>query len=197
MFVAMVNDPKKIKVAILDLYEGKANQGMRCIREILNNYSEVHDLELVWDEFDVRLKNEVPDMSYDIFISSGGPGSPLESRYTEWDESYFRWLSEVERWNNNPANEQKKYVLFICHSFQLACRHYNVGIVCKRRSTAFGVFPVHMRQLIRAGGIEGRVGEQPKTVDLDERGGAADQGDRNCHDVFPSDGFKAAGRVTR
>ena len=83
-------------------------------------------------------------MSYDIFISSGGPGSPLESRYTEWDESYFRWLSEVERWNNNPANEQKKYVLFICHSFQLACRHYNVGIVCKRRSTAFGVFPVHM-----------------------------------------------------
>jgi GMP synthase-like glutamine amidotransferase len=92
----------------------------------------------------VRLKNEVPDMSYDIFISSGGPGSPLESRYTDWDENYFRWLSEVERWNNNPANEQKKYVLFICHSFQLACRHYNVGIVCKRRSTAFGVFPVHM-----------------------------------------------------
>lgn len=144
MFVAMVNDSKKIKVAILDLYEGKANQGMRCIREILNTYSEVHDLDIAWDEFDVRLKNEVPDMSYDIFISSGGPGSPLESRYTEWDESYFRWLSEVERWNNNPANEQKKYVLFICHSFQLACRHYNVGIVCKRRSTAFGVFPVHM-----------------------------------------------------
>ena len=144
MFVAMGNDSKKIKVAILDLYEGKANQGMRCIREILNTYSEVHDLDIAWDEFDVRLKNEVPDMSYDIFISSGGPGSPLESRYTEWDESYFRWLSEVERWNNNPANEQKKYVLFICHSFQLACRHYNVGIVCKRRSTAFGVFPVHM-----------------------------------------------------
>lgn len=144
MFVVMVNDPKKIKVAILDLYEGKANQGMRCIREILNTYSEVHNLDLVWDEFDVRQKNEVPDMSYDIFISSGGPGSPLESRYTEWDENYFRWLNEVERWNNNPANEQKKYVLFICHSFQLACRHYNVGIVCKRRSTAFGVFPVHM-----------------------------------------------------
>ena len=77
MFVAMVNDSKKIKVAILDLYEGKANQGMRCIREILNTYSEVHDLDIAWDEFDVRLKNEVPDMSYDIFISSGGPGSPL------------------------------------------------------------------------------------------------------------------------
>ena len=58
-------------------------------------------------------------------------------------------------------------------------------------------FQLHMRQLIGAGGIEGRIGEQPKSVDLDERGGAADQGDRNCHDVLPSDGFKAAGRVTR
>ena len=140
----MVNDPKKIKVAILDLYEGRANQGMRCIREILNTYSEEGRIEIVWDEFDVRLKNEVPDMSYDVFISSGGPGSPLESRYTEWDETYIKWLKEIERWNFNPQNEQKKYVLFICHSFQLACRHYNVGIVCKRKSTAFGVFPVHL-----------------------------------------------------
>lgn len=144
MFAGMVNDRKKIKVAILDLYEGKANQGMRCIREILTAYGKANNLNLTWDEFDVRLKNEVPDMRYDIFISSGGPGSPLESRYQDWDENYFRWLSEVERWNNNPANDQKKYALFICHSFQLACRHYNVGIVSKRRSTAFGVFPVHM-----------------------------------------------------
>ena len=144
MFAAMVNGPKTIKVAVLDLYEGKANQGMRCIREILNTYSEEGRIEIVWDEFDVRLKNEVPDMSYDVFISSGGPGSPLESRYTEWDETYIKWLKEIERWNFNPQNEQKKYVLFICHSFQLACRHYNVGIVCKRKSTAFGVFPVHL-----------------------------------------------------
>jgi GMP synthase-like glutamine amidotransferase len=68
----------------------------------------------------------------------------LESRYTEWEEVYFRWLNEVERWNNNPANDQKKFIFFICHSFQLACRHYNLGIVTKRKSTAFGVFPVHM-----------------------------------------------------
>ena len=150
MFVPMFNDSKKIKVAILDLYEGQPNQGMRCIREILTTYSEINKLELVWDEFDVRLKNEAPDMSYDIFISSGGPGNPLESRYTEWEEKYFKWFNEVERWNDNPGNEQKKYVLFICHSFQLACRHYNAGILCKRHSTAFGVFPVHMLE----GGME-------------------------------------------
>lgn len=140
----MLKTAKKIRVAVLDLYEGEPNQGMRCIREILATYREVHNLNLIWDEFDVRLRNEAPDMSYDLFISSGGPGSPLESRYLEWEEVYFGWLNEIERWNDNPANEQKKFVFFICHSFQLACRYYNVGIVTKRRSTAFGVFPVHM-----------------------------------------------------
>ncbi|MDQ6757517.1 MAG: GMP synthase, partial [Bacteroidota bacterium] len=39
---------------------------------------------------------------------------------------------------------QKKYVFFICHSFQLVCRHWNLANVCKRKSTAFGVFPVHL-----------------------------------------------------
>jgi GMP synthase-like glutamine amidotransferase len=83
-------------------------------------------------------------MSYDIFISSGGPGNPLESRYSDWEKKYFGWLNEVERWNMNPGNLQKKFVFFICHSFQLSARYYNVGIVTRRRSTAFGVFPVHL-----------------------------------------------------
>lgn len=135
---------KRIQVAILDLYEGVANQGMRCIREILNQYADSNNLDIHWDEFDVRLKNEVPGMEYDIYISSGGPGSPLESEGSEWEHQYFQWLHHVEKWNNDTANQQKKHVFFICHSFQLACRHYKVAHVTKRKSTAFGVFPIHM-----------------------------------------------------
>jgi homoserine O-succinyltransferase/O-acetyltransferase len=133
-----------MRIAILDLYDGVANQGMRCIREILNQYSDYTNIDISWDEFDVRQKNEVPDLSYDIFISSGGPGSPLESIGTEWENVYFNWLNQIETWNNNAANVQKKFVFFICHSFQLACRHYKVGNLCKRKSTAFGVFPIHL-----------------------------------------------------
>jgi len=135
---------KSLRVAILDLYEGVANQGMRCIREILNQFGEANDLDLDWDEFDVRLKQEVPGMDYDVYISSGGPGSPLESEGSEWEKAYFQWLNAVEGWNDDPSNLNKKYVFFICHSFQLACRHYGIGHVNKRRSTSFGVFPVHM-----------------------------------------------------
>lgn len=144
MFAAMVNESGKVRIAILDMYEGHANEGMRCIREILTQFNKKSSQELEWHEFDVRRKNEVPDMSYDFFISSGGPGDPLESRYSDWEKVYFTWLKNVERWNDNPANLQKKFVFLICHSFQLVCRHYNVGIVRKRRSTAFGIFPIHL-----------------------------------------------------
>ena len=135
---------KKLKVAILDLYEGEPNEGMRCLRNILREFGEDNDMDVQWEEFDVRLRNEVPDMSYDVFISSGGPGNPLESRYSDWEKKYFGWLNEVERWNMNPDNVQKKFVFFICHSFQLSARYYNVGLVTKRKSTAFGIFSVHM-----------------------------------------------------
>ncbi len=140
----MRTNEKQVRVAILDMYAGEANQGMRCIRQILNEWAAANDLTLLVKEYDVRLKLEVPDTSFDIYISSGGPGSPLESEGSEWEQVYFEWLQQVEEWNNSAAHFQKKHVFFICHSYQLACRHYNIGNVCQRKSTAFGVFPVHM-----------------------------------------------------
>jgi len=136
----------KVRIAILDMNEGQPNQGMRCIREIINQWGETNNYEVDYDEFEVRLKKELPDLSYDIYISSGGPGSPLESVNTEWDNAFCDWIAQLENWNSDIANYPKKHVFFICHSFQLACRYYNVANVCKRRSTSFGVFPVHMLQ---------------------------------------------------
>ncbi len=138
------NDKKIVRIAILDMYEGYENQGMRCLREIINQFGEINHLDVEWDEFDVRLKNEIPDINYDIYISSGGPGSPLESEGSEWEQAYFKWLEAIEEWNNNSDNHQKKYVFFICHSFQLVCRYWKLASVCKRNSTAFGVFPIHI-----------------------------------------------------
>ena len=130
-----------LRIAILDLYEGQANQGMRGIREILNQWSEFNNIEITREEFNVRQKNEVPDLNYDIYISTGGPGSPLETD-EEWEKNYFNWLTSVIEWNT--GNSPKKYVFFICHSFQLACRYFSIGKITKRKSTSFGVFPVHV-----------------------------------------------------
>ena len=132
-----------IRIAILDLYEGKPNQGMRCIRQIIQEWSEFHSRPIHTDEFEVRLQNQVPDLSYDIYISTGGPGSPLESEGSEWEAAYFGWLNAIEDWNGNDRGP-KKHVFFICHSFQLVCRHYRIGNISQRKSTSFGVFPVHV-----------------------------------------------------
>jgi GMP synthase-like glutamine amidotransferase len=133
-----------ISIAILDLYEGAANEGMRCIRDIVKNFTAEQDKEIVSTEFEIRKHQNIPSLDHDIYISSGGPGSPTESEGLSWDNSYMDWLSSVEKWNQDPANKRKKYVFFICHSFQLACRYFKIGNVKKRKSTAFGVFPIHM-----------------------------------------------------
>ncbi|MFM7671241.1 MAG: glutamine amidotransferase-related protein [Bacteroidota bacterium] len=137
------SDSAQLRVAILDLYNGAVNQGMRCLIQILNEWSRKEQIELTIDQFDVRQLSELPGLEYDVYVSTGGPGDPLSSRYKEWDIQWCRWLDRIIRHNANPNTQRKKFVFFICHSFQLACRHLNLGMVCKRHSTAFGVFPVH------------------------------------------------------
>jgi homoserine O-succinyltransferase len=130
-----------IKVAVLDLYNRVQNEGMRGIRSLLYLERMKTDARVRWDIYDVRNAEEVPDESYDVYISSGGPGSPLESG-EHWEKKYFGLIDNL--WEHNLKNaDQKKHVFFICHSFQLICRHWKVGEVTKRKSTSFGVLPIH------------------------------------------------------
>jgi GMP synthase-like glutamine amidotransferase len=140
----LMKEKSSLSVAILDLYDGHANQGMRCLRELVHDFGAKNEVDIRLDEFEVRMMQEVPDLSYDVYISSGGPGNPLESKGSDWENAYFTWLKQVDDWNNDARNSEKKYVFLICHSFQLVCRELNLATVCKRKSTAFGVFPVHM-----------------------------------------------------
>lgn len=133
-----------LRIAILDLYKGQPNQGMRCLRQIINDWSGLYSTPVSFDEFDVRRHKQVPDLSYDAYISSGGPGSPIESEGSEWEQAYFNWLAQAEAWNNDPSHLNKKHIFLICHSFQVVCRKYGIGLVSKRRKPAFGVFPVHI-----------------------------------------------------
>ena len=125
-----------IKLAILDMNNGEPNQGLRCIREIVEKYND----KLSWKIFDVRQYNELPDLSYDIFISSGGPGNPNEGG--EWKDRFFELIDGA--WKYNLAgNPRKKHFFFICHSFQMACEHFDLAEITQRNKTAFGVYPVH------------------------------------------------------
>lgn len=128
---------KKTKLAILDLYDNTPNQGMRCIKAIAERFEKEMDYTI----FDVRGTAEVPALDFDIYISSGGPGSPLDGDGV-WDARFYDWMQQVWEWNQNP-DHIKKHVFFICHSFQMACHFFEVAEITARKSMSFGTFPVH------------------------------------------------------
>lgn len=134
---------RKIKVAVIDMNNGTPNQGLRSILDVVKMYKEETGLQLSFDVFDLRQKNEIPDLSYDIYISSGGPGSPFDGEGQPWENAFFDLLDDIEAYNLE-TNGFKKYIFLICHSFQMACRKYNLGEVTKRKSTAFGIFPISL-----------------------------------------------------
>lgn len=128
---------RQIRVAVLDMYNGEPNQGMRCIFDIINRFNQMISFQV----FDVRGKEEIPDIQkFDIYISTGGPGNPLEGD-GKWDVKYFNFLDTIWKWNQE--NDMKKHVLFICHSFQMACKHFGLAEINKRKDTSFGIMTTH------------------------------------------------------
>lgn len=132
---------KDIRIALLDMNNNHVNQGFRNIKEISEAFQQHSEENVVIKTFDVRFKDEMPEIGdFDIFISSGGPGNPHREGH-DWEDRFAHFLDAVLE--HNTYNEDKKYLFLICHSFQLASIHWNLGNICKRKSYSFGVMPVH------------------------------------------------------
>ena len=124
-----------IQIAILDMYDGAPNIGMHCIHNIINDWADKNNYQVAISVFNVRGECALPENNFDIYISSGGPGSPIDTVHEKWDQAYTQWLNEMR--------ELHKPVFLICHSFQIACRHFELGTVSLRRSRQIGILPVH------------------------------------------------------
>lgn len=132
---------KDVRIALLDMNNNQANQGFKNIKEISENFQKQSEENISITGFDVRHKNEIPNIeNFDIFISSGGPGNPHREGF-EWEQKFADFLDAVYEHNKN--NDAKKYLFLICHSFQLASIHWDLGNICKRKSYSFGVQPIH------------------------------------------------------
>lgn len=112
------------------------NQGLRAIKKLLSCFNDC----IEYTVYNVRVKNELPDTSYDVYISSGGPGDPHEGNGI-WEVKYFELLNSLLAINRE--SPRSKFMFFICHSFQLACIYFKIGNVVPRKSMSFGTFPVH------------------------------------------------------
>jgi GMP synthase-like glutamine amidotransferase len=123
------------------MYDGmRDNRGIPAITRLVEEAGR-RNAPVDLHRYDVRGKGEVPGLDYDLYIASGGPGSPYDGAGTTWESDYFRWLDAL--WNYNERSTDSKPALFICHSFQMFVRFFEVAEVTKRRSESFGIFPVH------------------------------------------------------
>ena len=127
-----------IRLAILDLNDNTTNLGLRSIVEHVQAFGDA----IKYDIFDVRHKHEIPSLDYDIYISSGGPGDPRVGDGV-WDKAYYNWIDQVYHNNLNESNP-KKFVFFICHSFQIACLHFQFGELGLRNKKSFGTYPCYL-----------------------------------------------------
>ena len=131
----------EIRIALLDMNNNKKNQGFKNIREISENFKANSEEEINITTFDVRHLNEMPKIEdFDIFISSGGPGNPHKEGH-EWEQKFTNLLDGIFEHNKN--SNEKKFLFLICHSFQIASIHWNLGNICLRKSYSFGVMPIH------------------------------------------------------
>lgn len=133
---------KPIRIAIIDLYDNEPNQGMRCIREIISQRNaEFRSNWFAYEVFETRYKGVVPGDEFDIYISSGGPGSPFDGQGKVWEKRYFGLLDKI--WSHNQRHaDNRRFVFFICHSFQMMARYFELATVRQRCRKSFGIVPV-------------------------------------------------------
>lgn len=144
---------KTLSVAVLDLNNGTPNQGIFCIERILDEFrdtaAELYGVAVQSKVFGVRDRFEVPNAEdYDIYISSGGPGSPFEGVGLAWEISYFSLIDRIVAHNEN-RHDTPKCFYGICHTFELLSRYFEIGDVVPIPHKVLGIYPINLTDLGR------------------------------------------------
>ena len=145
---AMPNDAlRPLRLCLVDMNNAHVNQAMRCLRGIASSFFERVRLfnptlpcELV--EVSPRdTENPVP-RDCDLYLSSGGPGSPFDGDGTVWVDDYGRFSDGVVESSIRDGEDQQS-LFAICYSFELVVRHFKVAHIGPRAERKFGVMPIY------------------------------------------------------
>ncbi len=139
--------PPPVKVCFIDMNAGVENQAMRCLQSVIARF------EGELRESNPTLPIEVRSVSprdtlnpiprdQDLYIASGGPGSPLEGLGTPWYDDFRRFSDGlVEAHDRDPGDAPAMFA--ICYSYELVTMHLNIAEVIPRDGRKFGVMPVY------------------------------------------------------
>jgi GMP synthase-like glutamine amidotransferase len=136
-----------LRVCLVDMNNGHVNQAMRCLRGIVASFFERvrrHNPALQCELGEVSPRNTgvtVP-RDYDLYISSGGPGSPYDGDGMPWVADYGEFLDGVAD-SAIRGGKNQRAVFAICYSFEMVVRHFRLAAVVPRTERKFGVMPIY------------------------------------------------------
>jgi GMP synthase-like glutamine amidotransferase len=142
----LVTKKRPLRIALLDMNNGYKNQGFRCITEIvaesIGNWNRRNGpLGAIVEHFRVRDRGEVPKHKFDVYISTGGPGSPFDGEQEEWEKDYFHLLDSIIE--HNLYKKRKTFFFAICHSLQILTRRFRFAEVAPAPRPVYGIMPVY------------------------------------------------------
>lgn len=127
--------------------DGHENQAMRCFRLISSEFhrhvrKQNPDIELELVHVSPRDKDEMPPNDCDLYLSSGGPGSPFEGDGKAWCSGYSRFLDGVVE-DTLSRGDNARSLFGVCYSFEMIVRHFKVATMALRATRKFGVMPIY------------------------------------------------------
>jgi homoserine O-succinyltransferase len=168
-------------MCIVDMNDGHENQAIRCFRLLCTEFHKHArktnpDLELELVHVSVRDKNEMPPRDCDLYVSSGGPGSPYDGDGKRWVKGYYEFLDDIVD-DNQRRGPSARAVFGVCYSFEMIVRHFEVATMAPRATRKFGVMPIYTTRAGRAHPLLSIFGDRLfafehrnwEAIDLDER----------------------------
>lgn len=142
---AMANDGRAPRLCLVDMNGGESNRGARNLRELFARFVDgvaAHNPGLACAVVEVAPRRDgappIP-LDCDLYVCSGGPGSPLAIDDAPWGPGFRALLAHVRAARGAGGGPR---LLAICYSFELVVHALGLGRVDPRAAPLRGVWPV-------------------------------------------------------
>jgi GMP synthase-like glutamine amidotransferase len=140
-----------LRICLVDMNNGVENQGIRCFRGIIAQFAERvaaanPDLPVELTHVQPRNLGEVPPEEGDLYLSSGGPGSPFDGYDEPWCTGFRKFVDGLVRESTGNGHAARRAMFVVCHSYELMVQHLGVARMEPRPARKFGVMPVYMTE---------------------------------------------------
>lgn len=127
---------------------GWPNQAIRCFHRVVDQFvarvrSANPNLETIVVQVQPRNLGEAPPDNCDLYLSTGGPGSPYDGYDEHWSTLYRKFLDTLVD-DYACTGDCARSVFLVCHSFELAVMHFGVATMAEMPRRKFGIQPVYM-----------------------------------------------------